>query len=138
MRTLPTSDRRPYFELLNRGKRSVTLNLRAREARPIVGALVAAADVAVESFRPSTAKRLGVDAATLRASQPRLICASMSGFGQSGPLAEAAAHDINYQALAGLVRPPAMPTALVADVGAATEAALAILAALIERQRTGV
>src|SRR3954462_14307078 len=62
MRTLPTSDGRPYFELLNRGKRSVTLDLRSPEARAIVDALAAQADVAVESFRPSTARRLGVDA----------------------------------------------------------------------------
>jgi alpha-methylacyl-CoA racemase len=138
MRTLRTHDDRPYFELLNRDKRSVTLNLRSPEARAIVAALAAHADVTVESFRPSTARRLGVDAATLRAAHPQLVSASITGFGQEGPLAEVAAHDINYQALAGLLRPPTMPTALVSDVGAAMEAALAILGALIERQRTGV
>ncbi|HEY2908378.1 MAG TPA: CaiB/BaiF CoA-transferase family protein [Vicinamibacterales bacterium] len=137
MRTLRTSDSRPYFELLNRNKRSVTLNLRSPESRPVIDALAATADVAIDSFRPSTARRLGVDAFTLRARHPRLVCASISGFGQSGPLAEVAAHDINYQALAGLIRPPALPGPLIADVGAAMQAALAILAALIERQRTG-
>jgi len=138
MRSLRTSDRRPYFELLNRNKRSVTLNLRSPESRPVIDALAAIADVTIDSFRPSTARRLGVDGATLRARHPRLVCASISGFGQGGPLAEVAAHDINYQALAGLIRPPAAPGPLVADVGAAMQASIAILAALIERQQTGI
>jgi alpha-methylacyl-CoA racemase len=137
MRALRTSDSRPYFELLNRHKRSVTLNLRSPDARSVVDALARRSDVAIDSFRPSTARRLGVDAATLRAAHPRLICASISGFGQTGALAEFAAHDINYQALAGLLRPPAPPGPLTADVGAAMEAALAILGALLERHRTG-
>jgi alpha-methylacyl-CoA racemase len=137
MRTLPTSDSRPYFELLNRNKRSITLNLRSPQSRPVIDALAAIADVAIDSFRPSTARRLGVDSATLRQRYPRLVCASISGFGQTGPLSEVAAHDINYQALAGLIRPPAAPGPLIADVGAAMQAALGILAALIERQRTG-
>jgi alpha-methylacyl-CoA racemase len=127
-----------YFEPLNRGKRSVTLDLRSREAVEVVDALAARADVLVESFRPSTARRLGVDAATLRARHPRLICASISGFGQSGPYAERAAHDINYQALAGLLNPPDLPGPLVGDIGSALEAALSIVAALFERSRTGV
>jgi alpha-methylacyl-CoA racemase len=138
MRTMPTARARPYFELLNRNKRSVTLDLRSPEAKSVVDALAAAADVAIDSFRPSTARRLGVDAATLRAAHPRLVCASISGFGHDGPLAEVAGHDVNYQALAGLLRPPALPGPLIGDIGAAMKAALAILAALLERQRTGV
>src|SRR5256885_3101677 len=90
MRTLRTSDNRPYFELLNRDKRSVTLNLRSPEAGAVVAMLAADADVTVESFRPSTARRLGVDAATLRAAHPRLVSVSITGFGQDGPQAEAA------------------------------------------------
>ena len=127
-----------YFEPLNRGKRSVTLDLRSPDAAAVLDALLARADVLIESFRPSTARRLGVDAATLRARHPRLICASVSGFGQSGPYTERAAHDINYQALAGLLRPPALPGPLVGDIGSAHQAALAIAAALVERSRTGV
>ena len=65
--------------------------------------LCANADVVVDSFRPSTARRLGVDGETLLRRHPRLVCASISGFGQTGPYAERAAHDINYQALAGLL-----------------------------------
>ena len=127
-----------YFEPLNRGKRSVTLDLRSPDAAAVLDALIAHADVVVESFRPSTARRLGVDAATLRARHPRLICASISGFGLSGPYVEKAAHDINYQALAGLLRPPALPGPLIGDIGSAHQAALAITAALVARSRTGV
>ena len=126
-----------YFEPLNRGKRSVTLNLRSSDAALVLDALIARADVLVESFRPSTARRLGVDAATLCARHPKLICASISGFGRNGPYVERAAHDINYQALAGLLRPPRLPGPLVGDIGSAQQAALAIVAALFERMRTG-
>jgi alpha-methylacyl-CoA racemase len=139
MRTLPplASGRNVYFEALNRNKRSLTLDLRSPEAIAVLAALAARSDVVVDSFRPSTARRLGVDAASLSARHPRLICASISGFGQSGPYDERAAHDINYQALAGLLRPPALPGPLVGDIGAAMQAALRMLAAIIQRDRTG-
>jgi alpha-methylacyl-CoA racemase len=129
-------DAASYFELLNGGKRSVTLDLRSPDAATVLDALLARADVIVDSFRPSTARRLGVDAETLRARHRRLVCASISGFGRTGPYAERAAHDINYQALAGLLSPPAMPGPLVGDVGAAMHTAIGILAALVQRQRT--
>src|SRR5471032_2660178 len=105
MRTLPplASGRNVYFEALNRNKRSLTLDLRSPAAAAVLAALASRSDVIVDSFRPSTARRLGVDARTLGATHPRLICASISGFGQSGPYQEWAAHDINYQALAGLL-----------------------------------
>ena len=128
---------RAAFERLNAGKRSATLNLRSPDAAHVLDALASRADALVESFRPSTAKRLGVDAATLVARHPRLVCASISGFGQDGPYADVAAHDINYQALAGLVMPPRVPGPLVGDIGAAMEAALKIVAALFARSRTG-
>jgi alpha-methylacyl-CoA racemase len=138
MRTLPVvSGHNIYFELLNRNKRSITLDLRSPEAASVLARLAALSDVVVDSFRPSTARRLGVDGATLCAAHPRLVCASISGFGHSGPYQERAAHDINYQALAGLLRPPALPGPLIGDVGAAMQTALRILAALIQRQRTG-
>jgi crotonobetainyl-CoA:carnitine CoA-transferase CaiB-like acyl-CoA transferase len=126
-----------YFELLNRGKRSITLDLRAPQAARVLDALLARSDVVVDSFRPSTARRLGVEADTLRTRHPRLICASISGFGRTGPYAERAAHDINYEALAGLLTPPAMPGALIGDIGAAMQTAIAILAALVQRHHTG-
>jgi crotonobetainyl-CoA:carnitine CoA-transferase CaiB-like acyl-CoA transferase len=126
-----------FFELLNRNKRSVTLDLRAPGAAAVLDALAVGSDAIVDSFRPSTARRLKVDAGTLRARHPRLVCASINGFGLDGPDADRAAHDINYQALAGLLRPPDLPGPLVGDVGAAMQAAILILAALIARQQTG-
>jgi alpha-methylacyl-CoA racemase len=162
MRSLPTAGagNRPYFALLNRNKRSITLDLRSPDASAVLDALCRHADVIVDSFRPSAARRLGVDAATLRSRHPHLVCASISGFGQSGPYAERAAHDINYQALAGLLfarrstgspradtdtldagvsyGEPRLPGPLVGDIGAATHAAISILAALFQRARTGV
>jgi crotonobetainyl-CoA:carnitine CoA-transferase CaiB-like acyl-CoA transferase len=138
MRTLPLAHgRNVYFDALNRNKRSITLDLRSPDAAAVVDALAARSDVVVDSFRPSTARRLGVDAKALQRRHPRLVCASISGFGQSGPYDERAAHDINYQALAGLLRPPELPGPLVGDIGAAMHTAIGILAALIERQRTG-
>jgi len=184
MRTLPLADgRNVYFELLNRNKRSVTLDLRSPDAAAVLDALCAHADVIVDSFRPSTARRLRVDPAVVRARHPHLVCASISGFGQSGPYAERAAHDINYQALAGLLfargstrstssgqarstgsgqahsagsgqagstrakkdalapsaskGEPRMPGPLVGDIGAATQTAIGVLAALLLRARTG-
>jgi crotonobetainyl-CoA:carnitine CoA-transferase CaiB-like acyl-CoA transferase len=125
-----------HFDAVNRGKRSVTLDLRSPDAAGVLDALLSTADVIVDSFRPSTARRLGVDAETLRAKHPRLICASMTGFGHAGPHVETAAHDINYQALAGLLRPPARPGPLIADIGAGMQTAIRILAALIERGRS--
>jgi len=128
-----------YFRILNRNKRSVTLDLRSPDAAGVLDALLARADVLVESFRPHTSRRLGVDAATLRARHPRLIHASITGFGQTGPYAERAAHDINYEALGGLLAggDPEVPRKLVADIGAAMNAASGILAALFQRERTG-
>jgi crotonobetainyl-CoA:carnitine CoA-transferase CaiB-like acyl-CoA transferase len=78
-----------------------------------------------------------VDAVTLHARYPRLVCASLNGFGLAGPHANRAAHDINYQALAGVLVPPRLPGPLVGDIGAAMQAALRIVAALFERHRTG-
>jgi alpha-methylacyl-CoA racemase len=160
MRSLPTTGRRPYFALLNRNKRSITLDLRSPDAAAVLDALCAKADVVVDSFRPSTARRLGVDAAALHARHPHLVCASISGFGRTGPYAERAAHDINYQALAGLLfarpstssgratdhslvvspsnREPQLPGPLVGDIGAAMQAAVGIVAALLQRARTGI
>jgi alpha-methylacyl-CoA racemase len=133
-----------YFEVLNRDKQSITLDLRSPDAAFVLDALAARADVLIDSFRPGTARRLGVDAETIRTRHPRLVCASISGFGQTGPYVERAAHDINYQALAGLLtarrpdgRPPEVPRLLLADIGAALNAAAGILAALFQRERTG-
>jgi len=140
MRTMGSQPdgRNLYFERLNRNKRSVTLDLRKAQAAGVLDALAAHADVMVDSFRPSTARRLGVDPETIRSRHVHLVSASISGFGANGPYVERAAHDINYQALAGLLRPPALPGPLVGDIGAAMQAATRIVAALFERSRTGL
>jgi len=133
MRTLAPQ----FFAQLNRDKRSLTLDLRLPDAATVLDALAARSDVVVHSFRPSTARRLKVDGETMSARHPRLICASITGFGYSGPNVERAAHDINYQALAGLLRPPDPPGPLIGDIGAAMQTAIGILGALIARQQTG-
>jgi alpha-methylacyl-CoA racemase len=131
-----------FFTLLNRNKRSVTLNLRSPEAAPIISALAQRCDVVIDSFRPSTAKRLGVDPETLQKHNPGLICASITGFGKTGPYAERAAHDINYEALAGLLtvdgKPPHVPGLLIGDIGAAYQTTMFVLAALLARLRSGM
>jgi len=132
-----------YFTLLNRNKRSVTLDLRKSAAREIVGRLIETCDVVVDSFRPQTARRLGVDADALRQRNPRLVCASISGFGQTGPYADRAAHDINYQALAGLLAVtarsggPEVPGLLVGDIAAAYQTTVHVLAGLLAREQCG-
>lgn len=131
-----------FFTLLNRNKRSVSLNLRSPEAAPILAALVARCDVVIDSFRPRTAKRLGVDPETLQRHSPGLICASITGFGKTGPYADRAAHDINYEALAGLLAlqpgPPQVPGLLIGDIGAAYQTTMFVLAALLARARSGI
>ena len=133
-----------YFHVLNRNKRSVTLDLRSPNAPPVLDALLETVDIMVESFRPQTARRLGVDAGAVGARHPRVIHASISGFGQTGPYAERAAHDINYEALSGVLsatrtsgRAPDVPRSLIADIGAAIDSTAGILAALYQRERTG-
>jgi crotonobetainyl-CoA:carnitine CoA-transferase CaiB-like acyl-CoA transferase len=135
-----------YFTILNRDKRSVALNLRAPESAAILDALVPRCDVVIDSFRPKTAKRLGVDPEALRRRHPRVICASITGFGRTGPYADRAAHDINYEALAGLLSlgrptadgsaaPPQVPGLLIGDIGAAYQTTFRVLAALFGRER---
>jgi crotonobetainyl-CoA:carnitine CoA-transferase CaiB-like acyl-CoA transferase len=131
-----------YFTLLNRNKRSITLNLRAPESAVVLDRIVPVCDVVIDSFRPGTAKRLGVDPEAVRRRNPRAVCASITGFGTTGPYVDRAAHDINYEALAGLLSlsgdAPRVPGLLVGDIGAAFWAASRILAALFLRERGGV
>jgi alpha-methylacyl-CoA racemase len=127
-----------WYDFLNGGKREVTIDLRVDEGRRALDRLVGSADVFVEGFRPSTARALGVDAVTLRARYPQLVHCSISGYGQHGPDANRAGHDLNYQVESGLLGPdPRVPPMLVADITGALHAAIRILAALVERTRTG-
>jgi crotonobetainyl-CoA:carnitine CoA-transferase CaiB-like acyl-CoA transferase len=132
------------FLLVNRNKRSVTLNLKAPRGRDLLLRLVDTADVLVDSFRPGVLDRLGLGYQVLSARNPRLVHATLSGFGQSGPYRDRAAHDLNYIALAGLLGynvdrhgSPVVPAAQVADLGGGTLGAVAILAAIVARQATG-
>ena len=129
-----------YFTVLNRNKRSLALNLRAPESARVLDLLVPRCDVVVDSFRPKTATRLGVDVPAIRRRNPRAICASITGFGKTGPYADRADHDINYEALAGLLSlsgsEPKVPGLLIGDIGAAYQATSQIVAALFQRERT--
>src|SRR5690606_14880178 len=100
-----------YFMLLNRGKKSLTLDLKSERGREIFYSLVKDADVVVENFRPGTTKHLGIDYPILSKINPGLIYASISGFGQSGPLSHRPAYDIIAQAMSGLMSVTGFPDA---------------------------
>lgn len=135
----------PRFDFLNRGKRFVEANLADPEQRQAVLDLIATADVLVEGFRPGVMERLGLDPDTCLATNPRLIFARITGWGQTGPLSRVAGHDLNYIALTGALdsigpagQPPTIPLNLVGDfAGGTLFAASGILAALYAASRTG-
>jgi crotonobetainyl-CoA:carnitine CoA-transferase CaiB-like acyl-CoA transferase len=145
MRVLPplVNGRGVYDLLLNRGKKSVALDLRRPETAPLLDRLVASSDVVIESFRPRTAKRLGVAGEQLRDRYPRLVHCAITGYGQSGPYAERPGHDLNYVSVSGFLaadgrKPGELPKMFIADVGGgAMSAVIAILAALLGRERHG-
>jgi alpha-methylacyl-CoA racemase len=145
MRAMPPllNGRGLYDLLLNRGKKSVALDLRSETARGALDGLIARADVVVESFRPGTARRFGVDGAALRARHPRVIHCAITGYGQTGPYAERPGHDLNYVAASGLLAADRqgsrdLPRMFMADVGGgAMHAAIGILSALFGRERSG-
>ncbi len=134
-----------YFALLNRGKKSVTVNMKAPEGIALIRDLTKQADVLVENFRPGVMERLGLAFDTLQQDNPRLIVASISGFGQSGPFADWPAFDLVIQAMSGLMsvtgerggRPLAVGESI-ADVATGMFAAWGIAAALYDRERTGI
>lgn len=133
------------YVALNRGKKSLTLNLRHESAQAAIHKLIPHMDVVLEGFRPGVMARLGLDYERLSALHPGLVYCSISGYGQKGPLSQRAGHDVNYLALAGVLGatgptegPPQLSAAQVADLaGGAYPAAVAILGALLGRQRTG-
>lgn len=133
------------FALLNRGKKSIALDLKSAEGRAAALQLARESDVVIEQFRPGVMARLGLGYDDLRALNPRIVYCSISGYGQSGPLASRAAHDLNYVAESGMLAltagadgAPVLPPALIADVGGGTyPAVMNILLALMQRDRTG-
>jgi len=130
---------------LNRGKRSFTVNLKAGEGKEIFRKLAAGVDVVLEGFRPGVVNRLGVDYETLSAENGRLVYCSISGYGQTGPMRDAAGHDINYVSYAGVLgacgrkgSPPTLPPVQIGDLyGGAMMALSGILMALLEREKAG-
>ena len=133
------------FLSLNRGKRSVRLNLKEEAGREVLLRLVREYDVLLESFRPGVMDRLGVGPERLRRENPRLVYCAISGYGQDGPNTASSGHDMNYLGLNGVLGltgqpggPPVQSAGQIADLGGgALPAAFGILAALHERERSG-
>src|SRR5690242_10591779 len=135
------------FLAVNRGKRSLALDLKTPAGRDALLRMAEKADVVVESFRPGVMDKLGVGYAALAAKNPKIVVCSISGYGQTGPYVDRAGHDLNYIALAGVLgmgseargRAPAMPGVQIADfAGGGLWGVTAILGALLGRQRSGV
>ncbi|MET9319740.1 CaiB/BaiF CoA-transferase family protein [Streptomyces sp. NPDC003038] len=135
----------PAFDITNRNKRSVLIDLKAAEGPARVLDLVERADVLIEGFRPGVAERLGVGPADCHARNPRLVYGRMTGWGQDGPLAHTAGHDIAYIAVTGALgmighpdEPPAVPANLVGDyAGGSLYLVIGVLAALQHARATG-
>jgi alpha-methylacyl-CoA racemase len=135
----------PRFDFYNRNKRSIALDLKQPAAIEAVLKLVGRADALIEGFRPGVMERLGLGPDVCLAANPRLVFARMTGWGQEGPIAREAGHDINYLALTGALhslgdadRPPPPPLNLVADLGGGgMYLAVGLLAAVIEARQSG-
>ncbi|WSR88769.1 CoA transferase [Streptomyces erythrochromogenes] len=135
----------PAYDITNRGKRSVLVDLKSADGPARVLDLVERADVLVEGFRPGVAERLGVGPAECHARNPRLVYGRMTGWGQDGPLAHTAGHDIAYIAVTGALgmignpgEPPAVPANLVGDyAGGSLYLVIGVLAALQHARATG-
>ncbi len=133
-----------FHAALNRNKRAVAIDLKGEEGRGALRALLADADVMLEGFRPGTMARLGFGYEDVARFNPRLVYVSISGFGQDGPYRDRPAHDLSYQAIAGLLFGQARSGQLtppgdlaIGDLASAMFAALGTLAALHQRSRTG-
>lgn len=134
----------PEFDVMGRGRRSIALDLKDPQDLAIVQSLIARADILIEGFRPGVMERLGLGPDVCLARNPRLVYGRMTGWGQTGPLAEAAGHDLNYIALSGALSAigpqdaPLPPLNLVGDFGGGgMMLAVGVLAAVIEASRSG-
>ena len=133
-----------YFENVNRGKKSIAIDLKHPTGRDILLGLIEKSDVLVENFRPGVMKKLGLDYETLRSKFPGLIYAACSGFGQTGPYARRGAYDMIIQGMGGIVsitgepdRPPVRVGVSIGDIAAALYSCIGILTALFTRTQTG-
>jgi formyl-CoA transferase len=134
----------PWWPVIGRNKKSVTLNLRSPEGQAIARTLIGKADVLIENFRPGSMEKWGLTYETLSAANPGLVLARVSGFGQTGPYAKRAGYGLIGEAMGGLRhitgepdRPPARAGISIGDSLAATHAVMGIMMALHARQRTG-
>lgn len=132
-----------FHEALNRNKRSVAIDLKTAEGRAVFLRLSEHADVVLEGFRPGIVERLGVDYDAVRKVNPAIIYVSISGFGQDGPLRDRPAHDVSYQAIAGMLHerlqhdhPGPAPSVATGDLSSGMFAAIAALSGLVARGRT--
>ena len=133
-----------YFMSINRGKKSLTLNLKSQLGKDIFVELVNKSDVLLENFRPGAMKKLGLDYETLKTHHPPLLYAACSGFGQTGPYAGRGAYDMIIQGMGGMIsitgepnRPPVRVGTSISDITAALFTAIGILSALRHRDKTG-
>jgi crotonobetainyl-CoA:carnitine CoA-transferase CaiB-like acyl-CoA transferase len=134
------------FVLLNRGKRSIVIDLKSEQALERLTPLIQDADVVIEQFRPGVMDRLGLGYSALAEINPRLVYCSISGYGQTGSRASEASHDLNYMATTGMLSltagddgAPVLPPALIADIaGGAYPAMMNILLGLRRREQSGV
>nr|UOZ96587.1 Acetyl-CoA:oxalate CoA-transferase [Cupriavidus sp.] len=141
---LRADGRSAWHEAINGGKEIVRLDLKQAEDKDALWQLLDDADIVLESFRPGVLAKIGFATAEMRRRNPRIIIASLSGYGQQGPLSQAAGHDINYLATAGFLSDvgadrytPALVSPPVADTFGSMFALASILAALYERERSG-
>ena len=133
-----------YFMSVNRGKKSVTLNLKSPRGKELFLELVKGSDILVENFRPGTMEKLGLDYESLKTHHPSLLYAACSGFGQTGPYATRGAYDMIIQGMGGIIsitgepdRPPVRVGTSIGDITSALFTAIGILSALRHRDQTG-
>ncbi|MBT8353082.1 MAG: CoA transferase, partial [Desulfofustis sp.] len=133
-----------FFTSLYRNKKHLSLNLKSEEGKRIFDQLADQCDVLIEGFRPGVAARLGIDYDTVHQRFPAIVYCSISGYGQTGPWADKAGHDINYLGTSGVLDligpaagPPSIPGIQIGDIGGSLNAVIGILLALLARHRSG-
>ena len=133
------------FELINRNKKSIALNIKSEDGKKIIEKLISRSDIVIEGFKPGVAERLGIGYKRVSEIKPSIIYCSISGFGQNGPYRDRVGHDINYLSLSGILSipgqpdvPPSRPGVPMVDLASGMYGAMAIMAALRRRDLEGV